>query len=49
MTLYVGAGYLFAGQIEPISQIAGNFTGALAAGAVTLGLNLWLRVLLRKD
>lgn len=49
VTLYLGAGYTFAGQIELIAEIAGNFSGALAAGAVALGLGLWLRALMRSE
>jgi membrane-associated protein len=40
--LYVGAGYLFADRIEALAALAGNLSGALAAGAVTVGLGLAL-------
>lgn len=49
VTLYLGAGYVFAGQIEAVSDIAGNFSGALASGTVTLGLGIWLRGVLRME
>ena len=49
VSLYVGLGYGFAGQIQAVADIAGNFSGALAAGAVTVGLGLWLRAALRAD
>lgn len=49
VTLYLGVGYVFAGQIEAAANIAGNFSGALAAGTVTLGLGLWLRAVLRVE
>jgi membrane-associated protein len=49
VTLYLGVGYAFGDRIEAIANIAGNFSGALAAGAVTVGLGLWLRVVLRTD
>ncbi|MEF9602283.1 DedA family protein [Paracoccus lutimaris] len=45
--LYLGAGYTFAGHVEAIADIAGNLSGALSAGAVTLGLVLVLRSALR--
>jgi membrane-associated protein len=43
VALYVGAGYLFADRIEALSSMAGSLSGALAAGAVTVGLGaaLW--------
>lgn len=47
--LYLGMGYAFATQIEAAAEIAGNFSGVLAAGAVALGLGLWLRAALRAD
>jgi membrane protein DedA with SNARE-associated domain len=49
VTIYVGLGYVFSAQIEAVADIAGNFSGALAAGAVTVGLGLWLRSVLRAD
>ncbi len=47
--IYVGAGYLFASQIETLAGLAGNISGALAAGVVALGLAAWLRAALRAD
>jgi membrane-associated protein len=49
ITLYLGLGYTFSGQIEAVASLAANFSGTLAAGAVTLGLGLWLRAALRSD
>ncbi len=49
VTLYIALGYAFAGQVEAVADIAGSFSGALAAGAVTVGLGLWLRAALRAD
>ena len=49
VTLYIGLGYGFAAQIEAVAEIAGNLSGVLAAGAVTLALGLWLRAALRAD
>lgn len=42
VTFYLGTGFTFAGHIEAIAEIAANFSGALAAGAITVGLGLWL-------
>ncbi len=44
VALYVGLGYLFAGQIEAVADLASNLSGALAAGLVTI---LMGRVLFR--
>ena len=49
VTLYLGAGYIFAGQIEAVADIAGNFSGVLAAGTVTVGLGIWLRAVLQME
>ena len=38
VTLYVGLGYLFAGQIEAVADVLSNLSGALAAGLVTIVL-----------
>ena len=43
VTIYVGAGYLFASQIEAAVEIIGSASGFLAAGVVTVVLALWLR------
>jgi membrane-associated protein len=45
--LYVGMGYGFAGNIEAASAMLGSVLGFVAAGAVMVGLGLWLRSLLR--
>lgn len=47
VTIYISVGYAFAGQIEAIADIAGNFSATLAAGAITVGLGFWLRTALR--
>lgn len=47
VTLYVGLGYAFAANIEALASVLGNLSGTLAAGAVTVGLGLWLRASLR--
>jgi membrane protein DedA with SNARE-associated domain len=47
--LYLGTGYAFADQIEAAAELAANFSGVLAAGAVAAGLGLSLRSALRKD
>lgn len=47
VVLYVGLGWAFAGNLEAAADLAGSALGFLAAGAVTLGLGLWLRLLLR--
>jgi len=49
VTIYVGLGYAFGDQIETVASIAGNFSGVLAAGAVTLGLGFWLRAAIRSE
>jgi membrane protein DedA with SNARE-associated domain len=49
VALYLGLGYTFGSQIEAVAELAANFSGILAAGAVALGLGLWLRALLRAD
>jgi membrane protein DedA with SNARE-associated domain len=47
--IYTGLGYLFAEQIEQVAEVAGNFSGALAAGAVAIGLLLALRAALHEE
>lgn len=49
VALYVGAGYLFADQIEAAAEIAANASGMIAAAAVTLLLGLVLRALLQQE
>ena len=46
--LYVGLGWAFAGNLEAAADLAGSALGFVAAGAVTLGLGLWLRAVLRQ-
>lgn len=40
--IYTGLGYGFSGHILAVADIAGNVSGLLAAGCVTLGLGVWL-------
>ena len=40
--LYVGLGYSFADNITAISDLLGNLSGFIAAGAVAIGLGIWL-------
>jgi membrane-associated protein len=47
--LYVGMGYGFAGNIEAASDMLGSVLGFVAAGAVMLGLGLWLRNVLKTE
>lgn len=49
VTIYVGAGYLFASQIEAAIEIIGSASGFLAAGAVTVVLGIWLRILVKSE
>jgi membrane protein DedA with SNARE-associated domain len=46
--LYTGLGFAFADRIVALGQLLGNASGALAAGAVAVGLGLRLRALLRR-
>ena len=49
VALYIGLGHTFSTQIAAVASIAGNFSGTLAAGAVTLALGAWLRAAIRAD
>ncbi|MDF0602937.1 DedA family protein [Psychromarinibacter sp. C21-152] len=49
VAIYIGLGFAFAGQIAAVATLAADFSGTLAAGAVTLGLGLWLRAALKAD
>jgi membrane-associated protein len=42
VTAYVGMGYVFAGQMTAVAEIAGNASGFLAAAAVVAGLGAYL-------
>ncbi len=42
VTIYVGLGYLFTGNIAQATAAAGNLLGVLGAGAVAVGLGYWL-------
>ena len=46
--LYTGLGFAFADRIVALGQLLGNASGALAAGAVAVGLGLRLRALVRR-
>lgn len=43
VSVYVGLGYLFAGQIEAVSSVMGNIVGLLAALAVAGAMVIWIR------
>ena len=47
--LYVGLGYAFTGNLAAASSLAFNLLGFMAAGAVALGLGLWLFKALRAN
>lgn len=47
--VYTGLGHVFGGNLEAASQLAGSVLGLLAAGAVALGLGLWLISLARAE
>lgn len=42
VAIYVGLGFAFAGNIEAAESLIGSVLGFAAAGAVTVGLGLWL-------
>lgn len=48
VTIYVGLGYGFAGNLQAAIDLAGSALGFLAAGAVAVGLGLWLLALARR-
>lgn len=45
--LYVGMGYVFAGNIQAASDMLGSILGLLAGGAAVMVLGLWVRHALR--
>jgi membrane protein DedA with SNARE-associated domain len=47
VTLYTGAGHAFGGNLQAATEFAGSALVALAAGAVAVGLGLWLLALAR--
>jgi membrane-associated protein len=47
--LYISLGYAFTGNLEAASAMAVEMLGFLAAGAVAMGLGLWLFVTLRAE
>lgn len=47
--LYLGVGYSFAGNLQAASDMALDLLGFLAAGAVAIGLALWLVALVRAE
>ncbi len=42
VSAYIGMGYVFAGQVTAVAEIAGNASGFLAAAAVVAGLGAYL-------
>lgn len=42
VTIYVGLGYTFAGQITEISSLMSNLSGFIATAVVAIGLGYWL-------
>ena len=42
VTTYIGMGYVFAGQMTAVAEIAGNASGFFAAAAVAAGLGAYL-------
>lgn len=49
VTLYVGLGRSFAGNLEAASAFAGSILGVAAGVGAMLGLGLWLRATLRAE
>lgn len=49
VTLYVGLGYAFTGNIEAASAMAYQLLGFFAAGAVAVGLGAWLYLTVRNE
>jgi membrane protein DedA with SNARE-associated domain len=49
VTLYVGLGYTFAGNLAAATAQAATILGFLAAGAVAAGLGWWLVATLREE
>lgn len=47
--LYIGLGYAFTGNLQAASSMAFEVLGFLAAGAVALGLAVWLAMVLRAE
>lgn len=47
--LYTGLGYAFASNISAVAEIAGDASGLIAGGVVTLGLGLWLRAAMKRQ
>lgn len=47
--LYVGLGFAFAGNLQAASDMAVDVLGLLAAGAVGIGLLIWLIIVLREE
>lgn len=43
VSLYIGLGFWFSGQVVEIASLLGNASGFLAGLALTIGLGLWLR------
>jgi membrane-associated protein len=49
VSLYVGLGYAFTGNIEAASQMALQLLGFFAAGAIAIGLAVWLYLVVRHE
>ena len=49
VTVYVGAGFTFSGNLAAASGLAFDVLGLLAAGAVAIGLGYWLFAVLRAE
>jgi membrane-associated protein len=47
--LYLGVGYSFAGNLQAASDMALDLLGFLAAGAVAIGLAVWLVAVVRAE
>jgi membrane-associated protein len=49
VALYIGLGYVFTGNIEAASQMAYQLLGFFAAGAVAIGLAVWLYLAIQSE
>ena len=49
VTIYIGLGYAFADNISAVAELAGDMSGLLAAGAVTLFLGWRLMLVLKNN
>lgn len=44
VALYTGLGYAFAGNVTAAAELAGDASGLIVAGTLTIGLGAWLRL-----